>query len=448
LLYLKKSLTEEALDAARIAISGQEKKWGPEPVCDFCSASKPVVVYASSRTAAGENVQCWRWMACAACEALVDRDNWSAVQDRAMVPLHDKYPDISGPELRKASIMALAEFHRYAVRTRHLKRDFTEEETRQVYDEMERRYPDLWRICYPRIYSENPRCGDYYSPKEPARQMMGIALKNMAGAVGRAEQYEFLVASHLVKYKVPMYWLSKDIAEAIRLTTPPGDLEWYAMPLPFDAAIFMLPKGAMRHPTEGNVEFIAYGRFHAGERHVSRLVKGEPYGSINGAMCLLAYTEAGHLTHWNMPLDAFGEKIKLPDADELVMRFSDDRHESGWFYQPEMTNDDNGMLVDLMHFIFGTLLLMTERPDMVTLGSQQRRVITKASNIPKEFWTPNVIGQNYILRRPPSEYQGGHHASPRFHWVRGFYREQHIGPRVEQQKKRIWIEPFTRGLGA
>jgi hypothetical protein len=129
----------------------------------------------------------------------------------------------------------------------------------------------------------------------------------------------------------------------------------------------------------------------------------------------------------------------------MVAQFSDDRHESGWFYQPEMTADDNMMLVDLIHYIFGTLLLMTERPDLVTLGSCQKRIPATERKAAKEFWTPHVIGANYRLRREATPDQGGHHASPRFHWVRGYYREQPFGERKLKQRKRIWIEPFTRG---
>jgi hypothetical protein len=417
--------------------------------CDFCAGPDPVVVYAASRTSSGEDQQVWRWMACATCEGFIEVDNWDAVHARLLKAMmaDPEMAKLSPVLLNQAGDMSLSEFHRYAVRRHIPKMEFTAQEIRDTYDELERNYPELWRICYPRIYSESPRCGNYYSPKEPARQFAAIALKVMQGTVGRSEQYEFLVASQLARYQMPMYWLGKDIAEAIRQTTPPGEIDWYAMPLPFEAAIFMLPKGSMRHPTEGNVEFIAYSRFRENERLISKLIPGRPYGSVNGALTMLALTEAGHLTHWNMPLDAFGERISLPDADKMVSRFSDDRHESGWFYQPAMTDDDNLMLVDLIHYIFGTLLLMTSRPDMVKLGTRLKHFPASEKKAAKEFWTPSIIGEDYRIRREASEYQGGHHASPRFHWVRGFYREQPFGERKLQQKKRIWIEPYTRGLG-
>jgi hypothetical protein len=447
-MYLKKFLTEKATDAARIALSVRDRKWSSDPVCDFCADPKPIVIYASSRSSTGENGQVWRWTACETCEKLIDIDQWSAIQDRMMLVLRRRASmrDTPAPLLRQAVMHTLAEFHRYAVRRKALKLDFTEDEIRRTYEEMERRYPDLWRVCYPRHYSENPRCGDYYSPKSPARQMAAIALKMMRGTVGRSEQYEFLAASQLARFNVPMYWLSRDIAEAIRLTTPPNALDWYTMPLPFEAAVFMMPKGSMRHPTEGDVEFISYARFPALERQISRLVPGQPYSLINGGLIMLALTQAGHLIHWNMPLDAFGSQINLPDADELVMRFSDDSHESGWFWQPDMTPDDNGLIVDLIHYIFGTLLLMTTRPDIVTLGARQKRVIAKASNAVKEFWTPSVIGKDYVLRRLPTPYQGGHHASPRYHWVKGFYRNTPVGPRKLGQTRRDFIDPYQRGL--
>jgi hypothetical protein len=106
-----------------------------------------------------------------------------------------------------------------------------------------------------------------------------------------------------------------------------------------------------------------------------------------------------------------------------------------------MSKEDNRMMVGVSHYVFGTLMLMTERPDLVSRGSLQKRV--KKQGDTKEFWSPNVIGENFRIRRDVPA-AGGTHNSPRLHWVRGFWRQQAYGMGRELRREQ-WIEPFVRG---
>jgi hypothetical protein len=316
---------------------------------------------------------------------------------------------------------------------------------REMYADLERRYPDLWRICYPRIYSE-PACGQYYSPKEPARQLLSVAVKWDHGMVGQSEMYEMIAASELVRYRVPMIWLGHDMAQAIRKTVPPGKIPWYTMPMPFPAAVFMVPKGALQHPSDGDVSFIAYPRFKTGDSHISKLVKGMPYGSSNGGMIFLAYCPgSGTLFHWNLPLDAYGDSVSIPDIENYVTHLSaEEQHDSGlrMFFNNTMTEEDNRMMALVAHYCFGSILLSNYRPDLFVEGTLRKKVEKKGER--KEFWSPNILGEHYRIKREKVDL-GGTHASPRFHWVRGAYKQQAYGPKMELRKQ-VWIEPYTRGL--
>jgi hypothetical protein len=88
---------------------------------------------------------------------------------------------------------------------------------------------------------------------------------------------------------------------------------------------------------------------------------------------------------------------------------------------------------------------VTARPDVVTPAALTNRVPAKKGREAREFWSPHVIGEHYKIRREPAPYQGGTHASPRFHWVEGSWKQQHYGPGRELRKT-IWIEPYERGL--
>jgi hypothetical protein len=319
--------------------------------------------------------------------------------------------------------------------------------TDSITDADIRQMSDLWHICYPRSFNE-PGCGQYYSPKEPARQLMGITIKIQQALIGDSEKYEFIAASQLARFNTPTFWLSKDIATAIEKTVPPGDIEWYSMPFPFEAAVFMMPKGSLVHPTEGDIGFIAYVRLRAGEERPSKLIPGRTFGSTNGGMTFLALTMTGHhLLHWNLPLDAFGPTISIPDIDNLVHYYAegDQPHQSGVYFkdQPTMTTEDNNLIAKVAHFVFGSILLMEAEPNLVTPARMLKRVAKNGK--PREFWSPNIIGEHYKIRHEGVASQGGTHSSPRLHWVRGSYKQQPHGV-GRSLRKLLWIKPHLRGV--
>lgn len=324
--------------------------------------------------------------------------------------------------------------------------DIAPEDLRRVHEEFEAQFPEVWRRCYTRVYNE-PK-GNYYSPKEPAHQMMGVAVKMMLGARGGSDTYEFHACSQLARFGLPMYWLTADMLEALMRTTPPQDIPWYTMAMPFEAGVLMLPKGTLVHPDEGDFGFVGWARFKTGEEHESKLLPGYTYGSINGGMMFIGVTMKGlHFFHWNLPLSAYGPSIRLPDIDDLVMLYAEEsrnHHVTDFVYskQPYMTDTDNHMMSKIAHLVFSALLIMDARPELVTPGRLLKRVERRDQH--KEFWSPNILGESYRLQREGRAAEGSH-GSPRFHWVRGFWREQAYGPQ-HSLRKRMWVEPFTRGL--
>jgi hypothetical protein len=315
---------------------------------------------------------------------------------------------------------------------------------RELYAELETEFPVLWRACYPRIYHD-PRSGQYASSKKPARQIMLIALKIINGKIGPSEQYEYHLASHLTKFRVPTYWLSPSIAEALRLTEFPGKFDWYNMPMPFEAGVFMMPQGSLRHKSDGDIPFICYARFRAGEEHYAPLLPKKPYVSVNGGMMMAALLPTGYFVHWNIPLDAYGPVTTMPELKDMLLNFNTQHGTALPVRGGTMTPDDFSLGLDVAHYIFSALMLMTARPELVTAPSLAQRVPAKKGRQAREFWNPAIIGEHYKLRHAPGPSQGGTHASPRFHWVEGFWKEQPYGP-GRNLRKTIWIEPYMRGL--
>jgi hypothetical protein len=268
----------------------------------------------------------------------------------------------------------------------------------------------------------------------------------MSGTNGEGELYQFVAMSHLVRYGVPMYWLGKDLSQAIRKTAPPQKFDWYNMPLPFPACVFMLPKGCLRNDAEGEVAFVAYARLHSGDEFESKLIPGKQYGITNGSFILMAGMVNGALCHWNIPVDAYGSYLSIPDIATLMDQHKNNVHKGG-FWEREgvtMTPADNQLGLEVMHLVFSTLFVMEARPELVTTGSLKKKVTAKKGKTAKEFWNPNVIGEHYKIRRE-GIHGDGTHASPRFHWVCGAMKQQPYGP-GRSLRKTIWIEPYTRGV--
>jgi hypothetical protein len=321
--------------------------------------------------------------------------------------------------------------------------DFTPNQQREVWQYVEATHKDLWRKCYPRVYREY-KSNDYYSPKSCARQMVGVAIKVEQGWVGESERYEIVWASNLAKYNVPTQWVTRDMVEAIMQTVPPVELDWYNMRLPFPAMTFMVPRGSLVHPLEGDATFVSFSRMHLEDR-VNNIARSYPkeWQSADGALTFFAHTDkGGHLIHWNMPYHNF-PTVNLAKLDEMVMRYEDHPHSSGWLYSPTMTHDDTLFGAKVAHFIFGALLLMDRKPELISRGSFLKNVGSGKDRV--QLWSPSILGEHYRIKREGAKLGvGSSHASPRMHWVRGFWREQRHGPKLSLTRDQ-WIEPYMRG---
>jgi hypothetical protein len=232
-----------------------------------------------------------------------------------------------------------------------------------IIADYERYYPELWRKVYPRIYQEP---GNYWSTKIPAMDLMGAVVKRFLPNYGKAELYEFLVASQLTRFHVPTYLISKPLAEAIRQTECPLDLRWPSLEMPHKACVFMLPKGTLRHAKFGESAYVAYARFKEGESPISPL-DGRPFGTLNDSLTfLVGCFESPNLMvlHHNLDGDA-NPTISLGHLEEAVRQGNDD---TNLRLYAGLDEDDRQLIQQTMHYVFNTLMVMLFRPQLVERG--------------------------------------------------------------------------------
>jgi hypothetical protein len=70
---------------------------------------------------------------------------------------------------------------------------------------------------------------------------------------------------HLLQFDVLTFYVSKELLAAAARTDLPTDIFMDALPFPFPASVFMLPKATIRHPTEGECPYIVVSRVRKGQ---------------------------------------------------------------------------------------------------------------------------------------------------------------------------------------
>jgi hypothetical protein len=250
----------------------------------------------------------------------------------------------------------------------------------------------------------------------------------------------------LVAKRMPLLFPAPELLEAARHSTFADDIDWTTMQLPFETAVFVLPRFALMHPKDGECAFIVYGRIRKGEIKVLPGFRGasspsDRFGIVamcpdgpNGPVWYDSVLNASHRTTLKLGnLFYTGPGEESPELP--VSRMLDEALDK---------ENDGEFLEELGTIVFGLLLAITARPELVTPARMVKRVGPVHGKDTKEFWEPNIIGRDYHVRRHLPK--GGTHASPRLHWRRGHFRRQPCGPGFSERKT-IWLEPVLVGAG-
>jgi hypothetical protein len=298
--------------------------------------------------------------------------------------------------------------------------------------------PELFRMLYPRIYND---IGAFHSPKVVAAYLTDAVASSRGKPVGMLPQAHRLILpsiAQLIKHKMPYMFIAPDLLEAIKRTDFPDVIDWIKLALPYEHGLFMLPKGALVHPEDGEAVCIFYGRTGPGDWPPP--CKGIPILTIeNHCFSFIVLCPKNAMWFDGNLTDIKPTVVKL---NNLFYALGDDYGEGPHLPCPTALDHhlnavDSRFLEDASTILFGTLLAMNARPALNTPAKLEKR-IQRANEAPKEFWSPNVIGKHYRLPRATAG--EGTHASPRIHWRRGHFREQAHGLQ-RSLRKTIWLEP-------
>lgn len=293
-------------------------------------------------------------------------------------------------------------------------------------DGLKQNYSALWNLYSPRRYRNVERYQDHRMVNTILCTVSAYISSGMTQTEVGNEPSQFGVISSIgAKYSFPLFFVAPEMFLAASQTTPPDEIDWETMHLPFDFMTFVLPKRIARI---GDHEVTAI--------QLTRAFKGIHTIPGTGKVMILTnnilYIDVFDTTGMRF-MRHFIRPYKPGDADAW------DMPENNSLYTAEMDGIESEMTDVLVRTAFNLIYALAARPELLTKGT--RSGTHKKSK--QEIWSPNIIGEHYKISRPGADL-GGTHASPRMHWRRGHFRNQVFGE-GRAKTKIIWLEPCLVG---
>ncbi len=294
----------------------------------------------------------------------------------------------------------------------------------KAYETIELERPDIIKVCYPRRY---PGVHGYPSPKffvtSAFAHVCNVA--DPARAHDKTAMYSFCTSVKLIGLGVPTYFVGKELAESLAMTTPPEDMLLDELVWPLDGMMFVVPLEFSRKFFGVDVLHISIVRVKAGEKLDCPFPTGlqwEPYiGSPNSDALIMSASAiekvggkgAVATYHGVVPLGA-GKRLS-----DIMAAADTGRFEYFGCVEDPKQQEEGAQVKKLISCALNYMLVMTEVPEWVEAQVQTRKEKLKKGKVRDALWSPNFIGRTYC--HPKSPPQGGTHASPRVHWRKGHW---------------------------
>lgn len=243
-----------------------------------------------------------------------------------------------------------------------------------------------------------------------------------------------IAACLMYQHRMPIFFVSRELLDAAMKTRPPESIDWREMKLPHEAAAFVLPKGAIKSKLGGEVPFILYSRIEADKLYREPI--RDTRVSIDIDRFMIMSMDTRQIVDFHRSLAGPYE----PGRNYRTHEVQQDYHRStqngaatiydnqvlttSWEEGDEASGGFNAFNDQISNILFNLLMLMQAKPEFIDKAGSVKVGRHKKSG--SELWTPNVLGRNYrVVREGPAT---GTHASPRWHWRSGHWREQGRGP--------------------
>lgn len=308
--------------------------------------------------------------------------------------------------------------------------------------------PQAWKAVCPRRYT--PPNG-YENPQLYSGSIINVLMRLATNNISQ----DFIsgtiatIASQLVEYQVPTFFIMEDFARAVAATEPP-DYAISDIHFPMPAMVFMLPLAFTREYSGYDCRMMAVAKVPIGQ-----YPKQEHIGEL-GIIRKVVNDCERFMAHYLVPIDGievdytatYPTEKKISQVTVEGSRVIADNWD---VYAAKMgltlrdEKQDSEFNTKMNAFALRLLLAMTARPNLIEKGVCLREEkVKKHGKGYDALWTPNTVGRGYrlVYNRDidRKEVESGVHV--RMHWRRGHFRKQPYGMRDTPQYKVIWIDPI------
>lgn len=297
--------------------------------------------------------------------------------------------------------------------------------------------PEVWDAINRRIYKgveawEDPRFFTAYAASSVNWLMSKYDMRTEMTWPSKDGMLERgMMTAAIAEHDVPMFFVSPDMLDAADKTDVPHTVHWKHLKLPHEGAVFVMPRGKLMSPRGGSINFIAYARLY-GDKIYKLPGKGARINTDFDHFMMCA-TDTEKMFDYNRVFKkpVFDARTDFGPDSTIATQFSTDPKEQqrDARLHPLYTPADVEFNDRCTNILFNLLLLMEARPEIISKEGSRRVGYHKKRRC--ELWSPNILGRGYRIGRPtPTDPTAdkGTHASPRWHWRRGHWREQGYGP--------------------
>lgn len=301
----------------------------------------------------------------------------------------------------------------------------------KIAEAIQKVYPDVWRKCYTK-HIDAP--GNYRGFKAVATTFASVLIETHI----MMQQKKLISNGHLInmlleKYDYPTYFVTEPLLQAMLRTHPPTAMTWGDLVFPFDAVLFMVPRGLLKEPTGAAI--YAVGLFHIGASDVGGLKDLPDWLQAVGAH---SYARSG--VFWLMePAGlmlhdcAFPSSQALEPDPEWIDKATNEHISRGQIPDMAISGDFTSHMAGIAANL---LLVMQARPELVEKGQRTGKRLPKGTPI----HSPTFIGRKYATEiRGTRPEASGHFTELR--WRSGHMRRQHFG-KGRSEEKIIFIDPY------
>ena len=289
--------------------------------------------------------------------------------------------------------------------------------------------PKIFAKLYPRRIIA-PQ-GYYPSKYYAATNALGVEQLTIGNCMQLSEIDKAIAVQAIIcqEYKVPMYYLDRNLGEALLNSKVPQGTTVADLPKTRVSGVINLPKNFLISPEGEPIAYIAYSFVFA---DVISDIYAKYKIQFTGNNCILmsSAVASGPKLMYGLSVETHKTIKDIDENREYMLG-------TGISVPILADEDDNRFSAKCFNLLCNVLFLIESRPDILqkqTLHGKGKYKKDKNKKSTDELWAPRWIGYNY---KSPND---GNPASPRMHWRQGHWRNQPCGGKDNPQIKRIWID--------